>query len=108
MKMLEAKDIKEILGMALANVYKLMKQPDFPAIRISERRYIVPEEKFYKWIDEQIEEKRNRKGSVCTVCGKQIETPYPNKKYCADCGKLIRAQQNRDRVRKYREKKRET
>lgn len=107
MKMLEARDICVMLNIALANAYKLMKQPDFPAIRVSERRYVVPEEHFYKWIDAQIEEKKNGKGSVCTVCGKQIETPYPNKKYCTDCGKQIRAQQNRDRVRRHREKRKE-
>ena len=57
MKMLEAQDIKEILGIALGSVYKLMKQPDFPAIRISARRYVVPEEAFRKWLEDQAAKK---------------------------------------------------
>lgn len=56
-KMLEAQDIKEILGIALGSVYKLMKQPDFPAIRISARRYVVPEDAFRKWLDDQTAKK---------------------------------------------------
>lgn len=57
MKMLEAQDIKEILGIALANAYKLMKRPDFPAIKVSARRYVVPEEAFRKWLDDQAAKK---------------------------------------------------
>lgn len=56
-RMLEAQDIKEILGIALGSVYKLMKQPDFPAIRISARRYVVPEEAFKKWLEDQAAKK---------------------------------------------------
>lgn len=57
MKMLEAQDIKEILGIALANAYKLMKRPDFPAIKVSARRYVVPEDAFRKWLDDQAAKK---------------------------------------------------
>ena len=34
-----------------------MKQPDFPAIRISARRYVVPEDAFRKWLDDQTAKK---------------------------------------------------
>ena len=64
MKMLEAQDIKEILGIALGSVYKLMKQPDFPAIRVSARRYVVPEDAFRKWLDEQAEAKKTGADAV--------------------------------------------
>ena len=57
-RMLEAQDIKETLGIALGSVYKLMRRPDFPAIKVSARRYIVPEDKFRQWLDEQAEAKR--------------------------------------------------
>lgn len=57
MKMLEAQDLKEILGIALANAYKLMKRPDFPAIKVSARRYIVPEDAFRKWLEDQAAKK---------------------------------------------------
>lgn len=56
-KMLEAQDIKEILGIALGSVYKLMNRPDFPAIRISARRFVVPEDAFRKWLDDQTAKK---------------------------------------------------
>ena len=63
MKMLEAQDIKEILGIALANAYKLMKRPDFPAIKLSARRYVVPEEAFKKWLNDQAEAKKAGTGA---------------------------------------------
>ena len=56
-KMLEAQDIKEMLGIALGSVYKLMKRPDFPAIKVSARRYVVSEEAFRKWLDDQAAKK---------------------------------------------------
>lgn len=57
MKMLKGTDISKILGIALANAYKLMKRPDFPAIKVSARRYIVPEDAFKRWLDEQAAKK---------------------------------------------------
>ena len=62
-KMLEAQDIKEILGIALGSVYKLMKQPDFPAIKVSARRYVVSEEAFKKWLEDQAKAKRAGTGA---------------------------------------------
>lgn len=55
---LSAYDISNIMGIALANAYKLMKRPDFPAIKVSARRYIVPETAFRKWLDDQVEAKK--------------------------------------------------
>ena len=62
-KMLEAQDLKEIMGIALGSVYKLMKRPDFPAIQVSARRYIVPEDAFRKWLDDQAEAKKAGTGA---------------------------------------------
>jgi predicted DNA-binding transcriptional regulator AlpA len=61
--MLEARDISNILGIALANAYKLMKRPDFPAIRVSARRYVVPEDAFRKWLDDQTAAKKAGTGA---------------------------------------------
>ena len=61
--MLEARDISNILGIALANAYKLMKRPDFPAIRVSARRYVVPEDAFRKWLEDQTEAKKAGTGA---------------------------------------------
>ena len=102
MKMLEARDICVILNMALANAYKLMKRPDFPAIQISARRYVVPEKAFWNWLDEQIEKKKI--GNICVNCGQTFKSENRNTKYCPECGEKIRAQQNRDRVKRFREK----
>ena len=60
---LSAYDISNIMGIALANAYKLMKRPDFPAIKVSARRYIVPEAAFRKWLDEQVEAKKAGTGA---------------------------------------------
>ncbi len=43
--------------------------------------------------------------NTCMKCGKEFRSNNPSStKYCPECGKLIRAQQNRDRVRRYRER----
>ena len=55
---LEARDISNIMHVALANAYKLMKRPDFPAIRVSARRWVVPEDAFRKWLADQAEAKK--------------------------------------------------
>lgn len=43
--------------------------------------------------------------NTCMQCGAEFRSNNPSStKYCPECGKKIRAQQNRDRVRKYRER----
>lgn len=102
--MLEAKDIKGILGISLGSVYKLMNRPDFPSIRVSDRRFVVPETAFRKWIDEQTEAKITGI-NICMKCGKRFKSNKPSStKYCPECGKQIRAQQNRERVRRFRDR----
>ena len=104
-RMLEAQDIKEILGIALGSVYKLMKRTDFPAIWVSSRRVVIPEHAFIKWLDKQVEEK-NKEINTCLRCGCKFKAEHPSiTKYCKECGMLIRAQQNRARVQMCRERK---
>ncbi len=50
--MLDAKIVKDIMGISIGLVYELMKLDGFPSIRIG-NRYIVPKEKFIKWIEKQ-------------------------------------------------------
>ncbi len=50
--MLDAKIVKDIMGISIGLVYELMKSDGFPSIRIG-NRYIVPKEKFIKWIEKQ-------------------------------------------------------
>ncbi len=50
---LNAKQISEILNIALPNIYELFHRKDFPAIKISSKRIIVEKNQFKKWLDEQ-------------------------------------------------------
>ncbi len=50
--MLDAKTVKDIMGVSIGLVYELMKSDGFPSIRIG-NRYIVPKEKFIEWIEKQ-------------------------------------------------------
>lgn len=46
--------------------------------------------------------------NICVKCGIEFTADNPSStKYCPDCRKQIRAEQNRARVRKHREKKKE-
>lgn len=51
---LQARDISVAMGLSLGNVYTLMRSEGFPAIRVSTRRYVVPEDAFNRWLDEQV------------------------------------------------------
>ena len=43
--------------------------------------------------------------NYCEQCGTEFMADNPSStKYCPECGKQIRAQQNRERVRRYRER----
>ena len=49
---LNAKTVAEVLGIAAASSYELMKQEGFPSLRIG-NRIVVPKEQFIRWVDEQ-------------------------------------------------------
>ena len=46
---LNAEDISEALGIAIATTYELMKQKGFPSLKIG-RRYVVERENFIEWV----------------------------------------------------------
>lgn len=102
MEMMEPKDVKIELGIALANVYKLMQAPDFPSIRITSKRWIVPRELFDEWLLEQI--KAKKAPHQCIICGAKITNDKSCAKYCADCAINVKRNGNRERVRRYRMK----
>jgi len=52
---LTSKDVQKVLGINNNGVYELFKRPGFPAIRVSERRIIVPRDKFLEWLDNSAE-----------------------------------------------------
>ena len=49
---LNTKLVSEVLGIAVASCYGLMKQEGFPSLRIG-NRVVVPKDKFIQWVDEQ-------------------------------------------------------
>ena len=57
-RVFNARDLCVILGMSLNNVYALMRSQGFPSIKVSPRRYVVPEDAFNRWMDEQVQAKK--------------------------------------------------
>ncbi len=49
---LNAKNLSDVLGIAIASSYELMHEKDFPAIRVGSR-LIVEREKFIAWVDKK-------------------------------------------------------
>ncbi len=47
---LNAETVANVLGIAMSSVYELMKEKDFPALRVG-NRLIVPKEKFMAWVE---------------------------------------------------------
>lgn len=43
----------EMIGVSKSTAFNLVKDPGFPAIRIGEKRIIIPYEKFLEWIEDQ-------------------------------------------------------
>ncbi len=57
-RVLNARDLCVIMSMSLNNVYALMRSNGFPAIKVSPRRYVVPEDAFNRWLEEQVQAKK--------------------------------------------------
>ena len=51
--MLNAENVKDILGISISSAYELMKEKGFPSVRIG-NRIVVPKEEFRIWISEQV------------------------------------------------------
>ena len=49
---LSAKLVAQTLGIGQASAYELMREKDFPAIRVGSR-IVVPKEKFRQWVEQQ-------------------------------------------------------
>ena len=46
---LNVETVANVLGIAMSSTYELMKEKDFPALRVG-NRLIVPKEKFIAWV----------------------------------------------------------
>lgn len=51
---LNAKTVANVLGIAMSSAYELMKEKDFPSLRVG-NRLIVPKEKFIAWVEMKTE-----------------------------------------------------
>lgn len=52
---LTVKEMAEYLRIGIANAYKLVREPDFPAVKIlGERKYIIPRTKLDEWLEQRI------------------------------------------------------
>ncbi|MGD7007580.1 helix-turn-helix domain-containing protein [Metabacillus sp. 84] len=51
---MNAKDIKEYLGVSLSTAYEIMRQTGFPLMKIGGRR-LVKSQKFMEWLEKQEE-----------------------------------------------------
>ena len=47
------KELSEQLGISLLRAYELCNDPNFPAVRISPRRIIIPVDCLNRWLEEQ-------------------------------------------------------
>lgn len=52
----DIKDVQRILKIGRNNVYKLLKVPTFPAIKIG-NKYIIPRAEFEQWVHKSIHKK---------------------------------------------------
>ena len=51
-----AAEAAESLGICKPEVYQLFKRADFPSVKLSERRVVVPVDALKKWLDRQAQE----------------------------------------------------
>ncbi len=51
---LNAETVANVLGIAMSSAYVLLKEKDFPALRVG-NRLIVPKEKFIAWVEMKAE-----------------------------------------------------
>ena len=50
---LNAKMVAQVLGISMAGTYELLRQKDFPVVKIGSR-LVVPKEKFLTWVEKQV------------------------------------------------------
>lgn len=54
-QVLNLKEVSQMLGVSMPVVYQLTRRNDFPAIRISARRIVVPSASLDAWLEKQAE-----------------------------------------------------
>ena len=46
-------DVANLLGISLASAYELVRQENFPKLKIVQGRTIIPRDRLLEWLDEQ-------------------------------------------------------
>ena len=46
-------DVANLLGMSRASAYELVRQENFPKLKIVQGRTIIPRDRLLEWLDEQ-------------------------------------------------------
>ena len=46
-------DVANLLGISRASAYELVREDDFPKLKIVQRRTIIPRDRLLEWLDEQ-------------------------------------------------------
>lgn len=57
---LDVKELADALGISKPVAYELIRKDGFPAIRVSERRIVIPVEGLRKWLEAQAGESIER------------------------------------------------
>ena len=52
---ISVEELAKTLGISKPVAYELIKRADFPSVRLSERRIIIPVEPLKRWLEQQTE-----------------------------------------------------
>lgn len=55
--MLSVPQVADVLGIGRASAYELVRSEGFPTLTIG-KRIVIPKDKFIRWIEEKVSEKR--------------------------------------------------
>ncbi len=47
-------DVANLLGISRASAYELVREQNFPKLKIVQGRIIIPRDRLFEWLDEQI------------------------------------------------------
>ncbi len=47
-------DVANLLGISRASAYELVREEDFPKLKVVPGRIIVPRDKLFQWLEEQV------------------------------------------------------
>lgn len=48
---LNMREVAKLMRISLPTVYALLHSVDFPAVKVGERRYVIPRDRFIAWLN---------------------------------------------------------